>query len=30
MADLLPEHPEFLWANPEPKSSYDAVIVGGG
>ena len=30
MADLLPEHPEFLWHNPEPKSSYDAVIVGGG
>ncbi|MEG2980935.1 MAG: sarcosine oxidase subunit beta family protein [Stenotrophomonas sp.] len=30
MADLLPEHPEFLWANPEPKKSYDVVIVGGG
>ncbi|MDO5744098.1 MAG: sarcosine oxidase subunit beta family protein [Micrococcaceae bacterium] len=30
MADLLPEHPEFLWRNPEPKSSYDAIIVGGG
>ena len=30
MADLLPEHPDFLWRNPEPKSSYDAVIVGGG
>jgi sarcosine oxidase subunit beta len=29
-ADLLPEHPDFLWRNPEPKSSYDAVIVGGG
>jgi sarcosine oxidase subunit beta len=26
----LPEHPDFLWRNPEPKSSYDAVIVGGG
>lgn len=24
------EHPEFLWRNPEPKASYDAVIVGGG
>src|SRR5688500_235117 len=30
MADLLPEHPEFLWHNPDPKPSYDAVIVGGG
>ena len=30
MADLLPEHPEFLWNNPEPKKSYDAIIVGGG
>ncbi|MDR7085149.1 hypothetical protein J2X01_004471, partial [Arthrobacter ginsengisoli] len=27
--EQLPEHPEFLWRNPEPKSSYDAVIVGG-
>jgi sarcosine oxidase subunit beta len=23
-------HPEHLWRNPEPKSSYDVVIVGGG
>lgn len=30
MADLLPEHPDFLWRNPEPKSSYDVVIIGGG
>jgi sarcosine oxidase subunit beta len=30
MADLLPEHPSFLWRNPEPKKSYDVVIVGGG
>lgn len=30
MADLLPEHPDFLWRNPEPKKSYDVVIVGGG
>ncbi|HLS32031.1 MAG TPA: sarcosine oxidase subunit beta family protein [Brevibacterium sp.] len=30
MADQLPEHPAFLWRNPEPKPSYDAVIVGGG
>ncbi len=26
----LPQHPEFLWANPEPKSSYDVVIIGAG
>ena len=26
----LPDHPEFLWRNPEPKKSYDVVIVGGG
>ncbi|WP_449278761.1 sarcosine oxidase subunit beta family protein [Leucobacter sp. GX24907] len=30
MAELLPEHPDFLWRNPDPKSSYDVVIVGGG
>ena len=30
MADMLPEHPDFLWHTPEPKSSYDVVIVGGG
>ena len=26
----LPEHPPFLWDNPEPAKSYDVVIVGGG
>ena len=26
----LPEHPDFLWRNPDPKRSYDVVIVGGG
>ncbi|WP_028660563.1 sarcosine oxidase subunit beta family protein [Nocardioides insulae] len=26
----LPEHPDFLWDDPEPKSSYDVVIVGAG
>ncbi|WP_375432937.1 sarcosine oxidase subunit beta family protein [uncultured Friedmanniella sp.] len=26
----LPEHPEFLWRNPEPKRHYELVIVGGG
>ena len=23
-------HPDFLWRSPEPRSSYDVVIVGGG
>ncbi|MBA8824023.1 sarcosine oxidase subunit beta [Saccharopolyspora lacisalsi] len=26
----LPEHPTWLWHSPDPKSSYDVVIVGGG
>jgi sarcosine oxidase, subunit beta len=26
----LPDHPDFLWRNPEAKSSYDVVVVGGG
>ncbi|MFI7067991.1 sarcosine oxidase subunit beta family protein [Kribbella sp. NPDC050124] len=26
----LPEHPDWLWRDPDPKSSYDAVVVGGG
>ena len=26
----MPEHPDWLWRTPEPKSSYDVVIVGGG
>lgn len=30
MAEHLPEHPDFLWRNPEPKWRYDVVIVGGG
>ncbi|KAA1428699.1 sarcosine oxidase subunit beta family protein [Nocardioides antri] len=30
MAKLLPEHPAWLWRDPDPKSSYDAVVVGGG
>ncbi|WP_221583422.1 sarcosine oxidase subunit beta family protein [Microbacterium sp. G2-8] len=30
VADALPEHPDFLWRDPDPKSSYDVVIVGGG
>jgi sarcosine oxidase subunit beta len=28
-SDQLPEHPDFLWRNPEPKRSYDVVITGG-
>ena len=23
-------HPEFLWRNPDPRPSYDVIIVGGG
>ncbi|GGA61710.1 sarcosine oxidase subunit beta [Pseudoclavibacter endophyticus] len=30
MTQDLPEHPEHLWRNPEPRSSYDVVIIGGG
>jgi sarcosine oxidase subunit beta len=30
MADLLPEHPDFLWHTPDPAPGYDVVIVGGG
>ena len=30
MTDELPEHPEFLWHDPEPKRHYDVVIVGAG
>jgi len=26
----LPEHPDWLWRNPEPRGSYDVVIVGAG
>ncbi|GAA3414990.1 sarcosine oxidase subunit beta family protein [Streptosporangium vulgare] len=28
--EALPEHPDRLWSSPEPRSSYDVVIVGGG
>ena len=27
---VLPEHPDFLWRTPDPKPSYDVIIVGGG
>jgi sarcosine oxidase subunit beta len=30
MAETLPDHHDFLWRNPEPKASYDVVIVGAG
>ena len=30
MAEPLPQHPDFLWRNPEPKASYDVVIIGAG
>jgi sarcosine oxidase subunit beta len=26
----LPQHPDRLWRHPQPKSSYDVVIIGGG
>jgi sarcosine oxidase subunit beta len=26
----LPEHPDWLWRDPDPKASYDAVVIGGG
>jgi sarcosine oxidase subunit beta len=26
----IPDHPERLWRHPEPRPSYDVVIVGGG
>jgi sarcosine oxidase subunit beta len=26
----LPDHPDRLWRHPEPKSSYDVVVIGGG
>ncbi|WP_216217452.1 sarcosine oxidase subunit beta family protein [Amycolatopsis aidingensis] len=26
----LPEHPDFLWSNPEPARGYDVLVVGGG
>ncbi len=26
----LPEHPDWLWRDPDPKPSYDAIVVGGG
>jgi len=26
----LPEHPDFLWRNPEPKRAYEVVVVGAG
>jgi sarcosine oxidase, subunit beta len=28
--ELLPEHPDFLWRNPDPRPSYDVVVVGAG
>jgi sarcosine oxidase, subunit beta len=30
VTDPLPEHPDFLWRNPDPRPSYDVVVVGGG
>jgi sarcosine oxidase subunit beta len=30
VTEELPEHPDFLWRNPEPKRHYEAIVVGGG
>ncbi|MGH3438783.1 MAG: sarcosine oxidase subunit beta family protein [Sciscionella sp.] len=30
IVDGVPEHPRSLWRNPDPKPSYDVVIVGAG
>ena len=31
MSNAMPgEHPEWLWRDPDPKASYDAVVIGGG
>jgi sarcosine oxidase subunit beta len=30
MTQHLPEHPDWLWRTPDPKRSYDVVIVGAG
>ena len=27
---MIPDHPDFLWRHPEPRRSYDVVIIGGG
>ena len=26
----LPEHPDRLWRNPEPKRGYEVVVIGAG
>jgi choline dehydrogenase-like flavoprotein len=26
----LPEHPDWMWRNPDPRPSYDAIVIGGG
>jgi sarcosine oxidase subunit beta len=30
VAPHLPQHPDRLWRHPDPKPSYDVVIIGGG
>ncbi|MDH6142743.1 MULTISPECIES: sarcosine oxidase subunit beta family protein [Kitasatospora] len=30
MSHRLPEHPDWLWRTPDPKRSYDVIIVGAG
>ena len=29
-ATELPEHPDWLWRNPDPRPSYEVVIIGAG
>jgi sarcosine oxidase, subunit beta len=30
VSSVFEQHPDFLWHAPQPRSSYDVVIVGGG
>jgi sarcosine oxidase subunit beta len=30
VSEPLPDHADFLWRNPDPRPSYDVVIIGGG
>ena len=30
VATELPEHPDWLWRNPDPRPSYEVVIIGAG
>ncbi|WP_354644695.1 sarcosine oxidase subunit beta family protein [Kitasatospora camelliae] len=30
MSHRLPEHPDWLWRTPDPRRSYDVVVIGAG